>query len=234
MMISNDAIWRFSGFPEGKSPVVRLPEAFFTELLPRIDDVEELQLTLLVLWRLTQQQVEIAPWITEDDLLTDPMVQQTFRTEHLKTALGRALDRSVARGVLLRVSLRRADGSEEFRYFANSPRGRMAAEALRRGVLPQRARLVERANIYTLYEQNIGPLTALLSEDLREAEETYPANWIEDAVREAVRLNKRNWKYILAILERWTAEGRDEGNRRDNEADGRRYVEGEYSEFIQH
>ena len=57
-----------------------------------------------------------------------------------------------------------------------------------------------RPNIYTLYEENIGPLTALIAEELREAEETYPADWIEEAFREAVRMNKRNWKYVHAIL----------------------------------
>lgn len=229
-----DVMWHFSGFPEGKAPVTRLPDAFFSELLPRIDDLAELQITLLVLWRLAQQRAEVAPWITEAELLADPLVQQTLGSEEPATALARALERSVARGALVRVLWRRADGAEEPRYLANGPRGRMAAEALRRGVTPHKARIIERPNIFTLYEQNIGPLTALLSEDLREAEATFPAAWIEDAFREAVRLNKRNWKYIRAILERWKTEGRDESDRRASEADGRRYVEGEFADFIQH
>ena len=30
----------FSGFPAGKQPVVRIPNTFFTELLPRIKTIE--------------------------------------------------------------------------------------------------------------------------------------------------------------------------------------------------
>ena len=234
MTAPSDMMWHFSGFAEGKAAVTRLPDALFTELTPRIDDLAELQITLLVLWRLAQQRAEVAPWITEVELLADPLVQEALGAEATATALSHALGRCVARGSLIRVLWRRADGVEEARYLANGPRGRMAAEAMRRGVLPRKARATERPNIFTLYEQNIGPLTALLSEDLREAEAAFPAAWIEDAFREAVRLNKRNWKYIRAILERWETEGRDESDRRDSEADGRRYVEGEFADFIQH
>lgn len=234
MAAPTDVMWHFSGFPEGEAPLVRLPESFFTELLPRIDDLAELQITLFVLWRLSQQRAEVAPWITEAELLADPFVNRLLGPDETATALARALGRSVSRGTLLRVPWRRADGSEEVRYLANSPRGRIAVEALRRGVIPRQLAGAGRPNIYTLYEQNLGPLTALISEDLREAEATYPQVWIEDAFREAVRLNRRNWKYIRAILERWKAEGRDESDQRDSEADGRRYVEGEFADFIQH
>jgi DnaD/phage-associated family protein len=140
----------------------------------------------------------------------------------------------VLRGTLIEVAWEGAAGNEEWRYFANGPRGRMAVAALERGLDPAQVEVTERPNIYSLYEQNVGPLTALLSEDLQEAEETYPPEWIEEAFREAVRLNKRSWKYIRAILERWQTEGRDEIDRRAGEEDGRRYIEGKYADFIQH
>jgi DnaD/phage-associated family protein len=105
---------------------------------------------------------------------------------------------------------------------------------MQRGREPSRALQPDQPNIFALYEQNIGPLTALLSEDLMEAEQTYPAAWIEAAFREAVRRNKRNWSYIRAILERWQTEGKDEIDRRDRETDTRRYIEGEYADYIQH
>jgi DnaD/phage-associated family protein len=86
-----------------------------------------------------------------------------------------------------------------------------------------------------LYEQNIGPLTPLLAEELMEAEDTYPVSWIEDAFREAVELNKRSWRYIQRILERWAAEGKaDEKTRRGDEGDRRRFIEGEYADYIEH
>ncbi len=228
-----DLLWRFSGFPEGKVPVVRLPELVFTELVPHIDDLQELQVTLVVLWRLARRQARVAPWVTREELLSDAVLRQALGDEG-EVQLDLALARAVARGTLLELARERADGSEEWRYFANGPRGRMAVAALERGLDPAQVEISERPNIYTLYEQNVGPLTALLSEDLREAEETFSAEWIEEAFREAVRLNKRSWKYIRAILERWQTEGRDEIDRRAGEEDGRRYIEGKYADFIQH
>ncbi len=68
----------------------------------------------------------------------------------------------------------------------------------------------DRPNIFILYEQNIGLLTPPIADELRQAEQTYPAGWIEEAFREAVSLNKRSWRYIRAILERWRTQGRGE------------------------
>jgi DnaD/phage-associated family protein len=69
----------------------------------------------------------------------------------------------------------------------------------------------DKPNIFALYEQNIGTLSPIIVEELREAERLYPASWIQDAFREAVDLNKRSWRYIERILERWAAEGKDDG-----------------------
>src|SRR5262249_17957701 len=68
----------------------------------------------------------------------------------------------------------------------------------------------ERPNIFTLYEQNIGVLTPMLAEELREAERRYPSEWTAEAFRLAVQQNKRKWAYVHAILKRWETEGRGE------------------------
>lgn len=67
---------------------------------------------------------------------------------------------------------------------------------------------VERPNIFVLYEQNIGLLSPLIADQLKDAAEHYPPEWIEAAFREAVLHNKRKWSYISAILRHWEAEGR--------------------------
>lgn len=54
-------------------------------------------------------------------------------------------------------------------------------------------------------------LSPIIAEELKEAEKIYPASWIDDAFKEAVHLNKRNWRYISRILERWATEGRSNG-----------------------
>lgn len=67
---------------------------------------------------------------------------------------------------------------------------------------------VERPNIFVLYEQNIGLLSPLIADELKDAADQYPMEWIEAAFREAVHYNKRKWSYIRAILRRWETEGR--------------------------
>ncbi len=224
---------RFSGFPEAKVAMLPLPDMVFTELVPQIDDLAELKVTLLVLRRLAQVRSNAAPWVTFTELQTDPTIRAALG-DAVDEQLTEALARAEQRGTLLVVEWRLADGTLERRYLANSPQGRAAWQAMQHGVEPARAETPARPNIFVLYEQNIGPLTALLSDELREAEKTYPPTWIEEAFHEAVSRNKRNWKYIHAILERWRTEGKDEADRRDREADPRRYIEGQYKDFIQH
>lgn len=67
---------------------------------------------------------------------------------------------------------------------------------------------IERPNIFVLYEQHIGLLSPLIADELRDAEDHYPAEWIEAAFREAMQQNIRKWSYISAILRRWETEGR--------------------------
>jgi DNA replication protein len=72
-----------------------------------------------------------------------------------------------------------------------------------------------------LYEENIGPLTPIIADTLKEAEELYEAEWISDAIEAAVKNNKRSWKYVEAILKRWKEEGRGKKqDRRDDKKDG--------------
>jgi DnaD/phage-associated family protein len=68
----------------------------------------------------------------------------------------------------------------------------------------------------------------MLAESLKDAEQSYPASWVRDAIRLAVENNKRSWRYIEAILSRWKEQGRDERkNRRDTEKARRRYADWE-------
>ena len=71
---------------------------------------------------------------------------------------------------------------------------------------------IDRPNIFVLYEQNIGLLSPLIADELKDAADQYPAEWIEVAFREAVLHNKRKWSYIRAILRRWETEGKQAWN----------------------
>lgn len=63
------------------------------------------------------------------------------------------------------------------------------------------------AGIVKSYEENIGMLTPALFERLKDDFTEYGAESVKKAIEEAVLYNKRNLKYIEAILERWKVEG---------------------------
>jgi len=221
----------FSGFPSGKVRNVSIPEQVFTDLIPIIDDLAELKLTLHILWRLKRQRGRIR-YLRRVDLMSDQVLLSSLG-DAPKEALDGALSRAVERGTLLQAERMTGEKVEEV-YFANTPKGRAAVQSIVRGEWPDELELAERPNIFGLYEANIGLLTPLIADELRQAEEEYPPEWIEDAFREAVSLNKHSWKYIHAILKRWQVEGRgDETDRRSGKANGRRYIEGKYGEYIE-
>lgn len=207
----------FKGFPEGKVHLTPIPAQFFSELLPLIDDLDELKLTLYAFWRLDRMDQSIRYFRLEDAAVDELFMAGIGKPgENSRQVLERALMLAVRRGTLLEGDYQ-GNGSHETLYFLNSPRGRAALEGLAKGSWrPEVGGLLpvelapEPANIYSLYEENIGPLTPMLAEALREAERDYPQSWLEDAIRIAVKNNKRNWNYIQAILHRWQREGRDE------------------------
>ncbi len=207
----------FKGFPEGKVHLTPIPAQFFSELLPLIDDLDELKLTLYAFWRLDRMDQSIRYFRLEDAAVDELFMASIGKPgENSRQVLERALMLAVRRGTLLEGDYQ-GNGSHETLYFLNSPRGRAALEGLAKGSWrPEVGGLLpvelapEPANIYSLYEENIGPLTPMLAEALREAERDYPQSWLEDAIRIAVKNNKRNWNYIQAILHRWQREGRDE------------------------
>lgn len=222
----------FKGFPPGKQPLVPLPAQFFTELLPEMDNLDELRVVLYAFWALSQQENE-PRWLERSDFAEDERLMSGLSPQRL----GDALERAVLRGVLLRSAP--VEG-REVQYFLNSDRGRQALQALEAGKWPSggmprpAARLdQERPNIFRLYERNIGALTPLLAETLREAETSYPADWIEEAFQAAVERNARNWKYIEAILKRWKEEGRGSRDERDSAQSRRKYIQGRYSDFVE-
>ncbi|HEY73673.1 MAG: hypothetical protein B6I35_07475 [Anaerolineaceae bacterium 4572_32.2] len=220
----------FSGFPPGQVSSASIPEPVFTELVPAIDDLAELKLTLHVLWRLGQQRGRVR-YLRRADLASDQVLLAGLGHAPVDALRG-ALKRAVERGTLLEVETTVAGASETV-YFANTAKGRAAVKSIERGGWPDELESAARPNVFAMYEANIGTLTPLIADELRAAEREYPAEWIEDAFRAAVSLNKRSWRYIHAILERWHTEGRGEGSR-SSEAERRRYVEGEYGEYIEH
>lgn len=228
----------FSGFPAGKIRLTAVPNAFFSELLPTIDHLAELKLALYSFWYLSRAEGDF-PYFSRDELTQDSLLMEAL-SGMLKgeEALDDALERCVSRGTLLKATLEMGGESQSF-YFLNGPNGRAAVGAIEAGKwrpsgeseAPVELRL-ERPNIFNLYEKNIGPLTPMIADRLRDAEQTYPEDWIVDAIQIAVDNNVRKWRYVEAILEDWMETGKDgREDRGDTERARRRYRQGQFADF---
>jgi DNA replication protein len=210
----------FAGFPEGQLTYTPVPDLFFADLLANIGDLAELKLTIYMFWALYHQKgspryLSLAELEHEGPLLNGlPVSASQTQVEVLHKAIASA----VARGTILELQIVSEETSSTY-LFLNTPQGRAAVADVKAGklVLESEGRVVEahihreRANIFSLYEQNIGILTPLISEQLQDASTAYPEEWITEAFRIAVERNVRNWRYIEAILKRWATAGRMDG-----------------------
>lgn len=228
----------FPGFPH-KMRFTPIPDLFFTALLPYIDDAAELKTTLHIFWALYHKR-GYPRFVTYRELLRDKMLMGGIKEAE---TLRQSLDLATRRGTILHLALEQ-DGEQEDLYFLNTESGRMAVGKIQRGELTLGQLTVKGEpytseekppDIFTLYEQNIGLLTPMIAEELQEAEKLYPPTWVEEAFKEAVVLNKRKWRYIARILERWAAEGKEHGKPgRDSEEaeDSDKYIRGKYGHLV--
>lgn len=220
----------FSGFSTDK--LVGLPPELFSEVIPAITLPSELKVTLHVFYRLSRQR-GTPRRLNWDELANDQLLkrglQSVSKLRAFDELLSEGLEAAVRRTTLLHVAA--PEGARVVNwYLANTAPNRMWVEQFDAAALAVLDEVpVERPTLVTLYEQNIGLVTPLLIEELREAEERYPAHWIEDAIREAVRGNARSWRYIRKVLERWAAHGRQNApNRSERPIDVEKFTSGEF------
>jgi len=217
--LATPPIRRFPGFPD-RMELIPIPGAVFGTLLREIDDLAELK-TLLHVLRLLHGQPRAPRFVRRAALLADTGLLDALTVPVAQTTeevVSHALDLAVRRGTLLAIAV--TDGSaDDVCYLLNTSANERIVQQVQAGartlgdlgpapVPREPAPPDNRPTIYDLYEQNIGLLTPLLAEELREAAAAFPAAWIEDAFREAVGQNKRNWRYVRRILESWASRGR--------------------------
>lgn len=204
---------KFAGIPAGRVSVTSVPNIIFSELLPLMSDAAEIHVTLHVFYLLSQKKGS-PRYVTYEELRADTTLMQAleFKPGNLK----RGLEKAVALGALIQ-----AEAGETDWYFFNTAESRNALEKIKNGEMELAADLhivdseaVDTPNIFVLYEQNIGPLTPMIAEELKQAEDEYPPHIILDAFRSAAENNKRSWRYVNKILLNWTRSNTDEKTRR--------------------
>ena len=152
----------FVGFPDQKMLAVIVPDLFFVDLLPQIDDLAELKLTVYFFWLLNEQEGQMR-FVRGDDMRSDRTLLQSLSLEsELRSPLAvleDALERAVGRNTLIRMDVeteplddepslngRKQQGDSdsppadaetrvEDWYFLNTAKGRQSVAAIRQGKL---------------------------------------------------------------------------------------------------
>jgi len=88
----------------------------------------------------------------------------------------------------------------------------------------------ETAEIARLYEAEIGKISAFVAQELNDTLQNYPADWIKDAIKEAVKQNKRKWSYVRGILNHWKEPGCQ--GEKTSKADPDKYIKGKYGHMV--
>jgi DNA replication protein len=239
---------RFGGFPSNIQ-FTAIPDMFFSHLMPEISDMAELKTTLVVLYLLYKKR-GYPRFTTLSELAGQTGLMKSFTEENKKPedTLKTALQLAVSRGTILHLSASGETGSDagevdvfylntdaDIKAMAKFASGEMLLPGI--GKLSPKLETITQAmpDIFSLYEENIGILTPMIVEEIREAQKTYSDILLRDAIKEAAKQNKRKWSYISAILERWAAEGRSDGTyRRDTKkTDPDKYIKGKYGHMVQ-
>ena len=235
----------FAGFPPGVQ-ATPVPDPVLGVLLQQIDDLAELKVTLRGFW-LAHQKKGALRAIPQEEFLHDQVLVRGLggRGDPPQEAILRGLDLAVQRHTFLVLPSNSAKPDCKL-YFINAEGDRRALQRLHAtGAVPTPEDIEpatadgaaggSKPNIFVLYENNIGTISPMLAEQLKEAEEVYPASWISDAFKIAVDQNARSWAYISAILRRWTDEGKDDGESgRHSQKDNRTNYLEEYRQLRGH
>ena len=231
----------FNGF-QARMQFTPIPNPVFSSLMPQITDIVELKV-LLITFALIYPKKGSLRYVTFNELLSHTdLIDNRRGTE--ENQLKKALKNLEKKQAIVHLTSNDGDKQEDI-YFINNESSRTAVERIKSGEIALPGVKYEThipevgetgSDIFTLYEQNIGMLTPLIADELKEAQKEYPESWIKDAIKESVTQNKRSWRYISRILEHWSTEGKDDGTHRGNlkkNTDPDKFIKGKYGHMVQ-
>ncbi len=233
----------FAGFPAVKeSETTRLPDLFFSELLPEIDHLGELKVTLHVFWLLTQKKGE-RRYVSGQELAADRRLLDGLAApgmppqEALQRCAGAGCGPAhAAQGIHRRGELAARSGISSTAKRAGRrwttcwpasgrrPRPRAGAAP---GPAPQ--------HLCALRAEHRPPY-APAGRGADGGRRHLPGRVDQDAFREAVEVNKRKLAVYPAHPGALGRRGKRQmkQSRRGDEGDWRRFIEGEYADYIEH
>ncbi len=199
-----------------------IPKSFLNDVAPSITSIEEFHVSLAA-FRLFDAAGGFQEPLAEKTILRDRTLRSALRVDGSPRApdarIAKGVELAIARGLLVRLVSVESRKRSTF-FYLNTPENRSSIKLMESGQLAVPRVLwpdelppsitIERPNAFRLYEQNIGPLTPLIADQISRVIEDYPEDWIEDAMSEAVAYNRRSWRYVTRILENWQAAGRQD------------------------
>ena len=246
----------FAGFPS-PTEATPVPEAFFSEILPRLTSLIEAKVFLVALRRIRRRKGAIR-WVTARELTSAAemgSIAQPLPSDEAHTLVD---DAAAAEGATVESAsdipdamhaLTKADvfvavplDDGDVAYFLNDSEGRRAAERVLAGdaSIDLAAPRTDPASvsqepapgeIFQLYEDTIGPIPGVgMAQELSEAEQEYPAAWIREAFLEAATQNARSWAYVRTVLRNWRDRGKGDGETRRRPA--KDYRGGQYGKVV--
>ncbi len=201
---------------------IPIPAAALGPWLAEIENPEELRVTLRIVAILAEgaSRRGVPLSVSLEDLLDDPFLARVHSVDSIRSGLAAALERGtlMAVGDRGRICVFLNDEAGR-RYFDRETLECLSAADVLGGPpesvpiqwLPQTQPGAQRANIFALYEEHIGPYGHSMAEQLKAVEEEYPAAWIEYAFNIASEHNARSWSYVNTILRRLVREGLPDG-----------------------
>ena len=204
---------KFEGFAKGVK-YSAIPTPILNGYLEIVENFVDLKIVLRALWLLNTKKGSIR-YLTQAELCSDRILTRSLLAksieEHERMVV-ESLENAVANGIFIKSKHHSNNGEV---YFLNTEPNRILN---RRTLQIQPADEPDSWEIeqdlpgpYALYEQNIGMITPLIADKIKEAEAEFPAEWIAEAIIESVNHNKRNWAYISRILTNWQIEGKSNG-----------------------
>lgn len=186
-----------------------MPSPVLASLLEEIHDIDELKIILRTIWKLHSKKAGTWRSITQSELCADRTVAAMLQTEgiELEKRVSKALSAATSKGVFLVWKRSKDDeyllNTEPNRRLvmrSSSPPKRQEpyAPETRQNLGPPPAEgLAIRA-----YEENIGEITPMVAESIRDSLAFHTEQEIASAIRTAVEANARNWSYVAAVLKR--------------------------------
>ena len=214
----------FEGFVSG-SPNTPVPQALLRDLAPAMSDPAELIVTLYAVEAIAQVRRYPRRLSVRTLRESRPLIEALAglcAPREVDDAFSDGLSAATARGSLLRA--RAVEHGAWLEWIAlNDADGRRALQSASPVTIEADVRGRESAysSAPEIWQSAFGtPMPPILTEELKSAESRYGADWLQDAFVEAAANGARNWRYVLAILERWEMEGRNGGDATDRSAAG--------------